>query len=96
MQVITYHEFLPMLLGSSYSTYIPQYSGCKPSVDPTIPNSFATAAYRFGHSLVKPQFARLDSNSSQMDMGPLSLHDSFYELINTISAVEQIPYYVAL
>ena len=93
MQVITYHEFLPMLLGSNYSAYIPGY---KPSVDLTIPNSFATAAYRFGHSLVRPQFARLDSNSRQMDMGPLSLHDSFYELINTISAVEQIPYYVAL
>ncbi len=60
MQHITYNEFLPLILGPEYmrtfSLHPVQrgYTGLyNPEVDPTITNAFASAAYRFGHSLVQ-------------------------------------------
>ncbi|TWU30033.1 peroxidase family protein [Bythopirellula polymerisocia] len=49
IQVITYEEFLPALLGENA---IPDYEGYDPSVNPGIANEFSTAAYRLGHSLL--------------------------------------------
>jgi peroxidase len=59
-QHITYNEFLPLILGPDYMRtfdlqpkqrgYTKLYS---PEIDPTIVYAFATAAYRFGHSLVQ-------------------------------------------
>ena len=43
IQVITYRDFLPILLGPNA---IPAYRGYDPQVDPTIANEFSTAAYR--------------------------------------------------
>lgn len=37
------------------------YRGYDDSVDPTVANAFATAAFRFGHSLVPNTFVRADS-----------------------------------
>jgi peroxidase len=50
MQAITYNEFLPALLGKDA---LPAYEGFKPDVDPGISTLFATACYRFGHSMVR-------------------------------------------
>ncbi|MEO1370348.1 MAG: peroxidase family protein, partial [Acidobacteriota bacterium] len=47
MQVITYREFLPALLGPGA---LRPYQGYRDGVDATIANDFSTAAYRFGHS----------------------------------------------
>ena len=51
-----------------YSEYLPKlglnrpYRGYNPYVIPAVINSFATAAYRFGHSLVPNAFSQLDKN----------------------------------
>ncbi len=49
MQVITYEEFLPTLLGPNA---IGPYDKYKDDVDASISNLFATACYRLGHSML--------------------------------------------
>jgi len=72
LQNIAYNEYLPLVLGgptmNEYSLGLggqTTYSTYQPNTDPTIFNSFATAAYRFGHSLVNG-LVRLISNGRQV------------------------------
>lgn len=78
MQKITFYDFLPVLFGTHIRTFIPMYRGYNPFVNPSIPNSFATSAYRFGHSLVRNQLLRLDENYTAMDIGHLDLSRAFF------------------
>ena len=79
MQVITYKEFLPLLLGDNgFKTFIGHYSGYNNSVEASVPNAFATAAFRFGHTLIKPSFARLDNEYKSLPIGSLGLRESFF------------------
>ncbi len=51
MQNIVFGQYLEMLLGESL---VPQeFSYYDSSVDPSVSNEFATAAFRFGHSMVQ-------------------------------------------
>lgn len=74
-QHIVYYEYLPKILGSGY---LGNYEGYDPSVDATIVNSFATAAFRFGHSQIMPMFPRLGSNYEPLPIGPLKLQNAFF------------------
>lgn len=81
-QIITYKEFLPILLGSSA---LSQYSGYDSSLEPGIFNVFSTAAYRLGHSLVPSQFLRLDKNLKSISAGPLKLREAFFNPSNLLA-----------
>lgn len=75
LQVITYNEFLPALLGGDA---LGEYIGYDPSVNPGIANEFSTAAYRFGHSLLSPEIQRLDADGNVIAAGNLALQDAFF------------------
>ncbi len=77
VQIISYKEFLPLVFGPHFNTYVPRYRGYNPFVDATVPNSFAAAAYRFGHSLIQNQFERLDRDYKRLSIGPLPLEQAF-------------------
>lgn len=81
MQVITYEEFLPALLGQGS---IPTYEGYDPTVNARIMNIFSTAAYRFGHSALSPLLLRLDSDGNEIDEGHLLLRDAFFAPLRII------------
>jgi hypothetical protein len=73
MQVITYREFLPMLLGSDG---LESYAGYDPDTDPGVSNEFSTAAYRVGHSMLSPEFLRV--NMPGRELVSTSLRDAFF------------------
>ncbi len=75
MQVITYREFLPALLGRGA---IPRYRGYDSAVDPSITNAFSAAAYRFGHSALSPQLLRIDRYGHEIPAGHLALRHAFF------------------
>ena len=75
MQIITYNEFLPALLGANA---LSEYSGYDPNVNPNIANEFSTAAYRFGHSLLSPELQRLDADGNVIEDGNLPLQEAFF------------------
>ena len=72
MQVITYNEFLPLLLGPEA---IGPYEGYDPAVDPSIANEFSTAAYRFGHTMLSPNLMQIDESG---EARPISLMRAFF------------------
>jgi hypothetical protein len=73
IQAITYREFLPRLLGPHPLT---PYHGYDSSLDPGVVNSFSTAAYRVGHTLLSPTLLRLDANNQSI--GDLDLSQAFF------------------
>lgn len=75
MQIITYKEFLPLILGKDA---LPKYQGYRPEQDADIANEFSTAAYRFGHTMLSPQILRLDESLNEIDAGHLALRDAFF------------------
>ena len=63
-QAIVYEEFLPALVGPEGMKQIKPYSGYSKSVDITVANEFATAAFRYGHSQVGEIFKRYNADGT--------------------------------
>ncbi|MEL7273629.1 MAG: peroxidase family protein [Pseudomonadota bacterium] len=75
IQIITYDEFLPMLLGDDA---IPEYEGYDATVDPQIATEFSTAAFRIGHTLLSSTIMRVNEDGSESQYGHLALRDAFF------------------
>lgn len=74
IQAITYNEWLPSLLGRGA---IDTYDGYDSNVNPGISNEFATAAFRFGHSLLGDDVGFLDNNGLPV-RDEVSLAEAFF------------------
>lgn len=78
MQHITYKYWLPIILGDKGMEKLGEYEGYNPDINPSISNVFATAALRFGHTLINPILHRLDSNFTPIREGNLPLSKAFF------------------
>ncbi|CAG5107265.1 Oidioi.mRNA.OKI2018_I69.chr1.g3234.t1.cds [Oikopleura dioica] len=79
MQKVTYSEWLPKILGEEGMKKLGNYTGYNPTENPSVTNVFATAAFRFGHSLIKPVVKRLDENlQPHRQYGDLPLYKAFF------------------
>lgn len=89
MQVITYREFLPLILGDDA---LSEYNGYQSDVNANISNEFSTAAYRFGHTLLSPQILRLDAQGQEIESGHLPLRNAFFrpDRLSTEGGIEPI------
>jgi hypothetical protein len=75
IEVITYKEFLPAIMGS----YAPSINGhYDPTVNASIATEFSTAGFRVGHTLLSNQILRIQNNGQPDPRGPISLADSFF------------------
>ena len=70
IQVITYEEFLPLLIGDN----LEEYRGFRANVDPQVSVEFANAAFRLGHTMLSNQLRRVDSEG----VSEISLSDAFF------------------
>jgi hypothetical protein len=84
-QHISFNEFLPRLLSwNAVNLYglklVPQgyYKEYNPSCNPSIVTEFAAAAFRIGHSLLRPHIPRLSASHQPIDP-PLLLRDGFFK-----------------
>ena len=79
IQWITYHEFLPILLGSST---LDPWTVYDDTIDPQIANEFSTAAYRYGHDQISSEVERKIADGSEFidddGIGHLSLVQAFF------------------
>ncbi|MFT2090588.1 peroxidase family protein [Paraglaciecola sp. 2405UD69-4] len=75
IQIITYEEYLPALLGENA---IPEYEGYDATVHPGLYNEFSVAAYRYGHSLLNEFITRLDVDLNEIDEGHVPLRGAFF------------------
>ncbi|MHA7871071.1 MAG: peroxidase family protein, partial [Hyphococcus sp.] len=80
IQIITYNEFLPALIGSDA---LPRYRGYRRG-DATIFNEFAGAGFRLGHSLINTHLLRVDRRGREIPAGHLPLRDAFFNAPNLL------------
>lgn len=79
-QVITFRDYLLHIVGPDVlAKQLSDYPGYDESVDPSISNVFATAAYRFAHLMVQPFMFRLNETYDEHPEFPSPLlHRAFF------------------
>jgi peroxidase len=81
MQMITYNEFLPIVIGKKAMEFYKLnvldsgFTKYDPSVNPSILSEFSSAAYRFGHSIINGKFTLISSSSKTSSY---NLRDNFF------------------
>ena len=78
IQKIVYKDYLPKLFTQTYfDLLIGKCESYDESLNAQITNDFDAAAYRFGHSLIRPSFTRLGPDYMAV-MEPLNLVEMFF------------------
>lgn len=75
IQIITYNEFLPALIGPKA---IKAYRKYDAEINPSIFNEFSVAAYRLGHSMLSNDILRLDAAGEEISEGDIPLQSAFF------------------
>lgn len=80
LQIITMRDYIPKILGrEAFDEYLGPYAGYNDSVNPSVSNVFATAAFRFGHVTISPRLWRLnESFQEHQHFSSLKLQQSFF------------------
>ena len=71
--MITYNEFVPLVIGpkrmNQFNLNVQSRGHTKynPEVNPMIYTEFASAAFRFGHTLISPVYTRMLANGVQTE-----------------------------
>ncbi|XP_058605252.1 thyroid peroxidase isoform X2 [Onychostoma macrolepis] len=79
-QIITMRDYVPKIMGrEAFDEYIGPYVGYDDSVNPSVSNVFATAAFRFGHVTISPRLRRLnESFQEHQRFSSLNLQQTFF------------------
>lgn len=77
-QHVVFTEYVPKIVGNKQWEDAGAYTGYDETVDASILNSFATAAFRFGHSQIMPLLLRLNETWQPTEHGPLALRNAFF------------------
>ena len=92
MQKIVYADYLPVVLGveavDRWDLEPRRDSDYKPESDPSIANSFATAAYRFGHSMIQGLIEMYLADGSEN--GNYELGKNYFNVERYVSSMEDI------
>ncbi|HRX29886.1 MAG TPA: peroxidase family protein, partial [Saprospiraceae bacterium] len=73
LQAIVYEEWLPSL-----GVILETYYGYDSEINPGIMNTFSSAAYRYGHTVINSVLLRLDEQGSVVPQGNIRLKDAFF------------------
>ena len=88
LQNIVYGEYLPVILGRDavrkYGLGVDTDTTYNPKEDPSMMNSFATAAYRFGHSLIQGLVKMADPKDPESVIKTYQLHKNFFNMDNYV------------
>lgn len=80
LKVITFRDYAPKILGrEAFEKHVGVYEGYNRSINPTVSNVFATAAFRFGHATIPAVVPRLNESFQKHELhSPVSLHETFF------------------
>ena len=78
-QNVVYGQFMTEVLGNDDLKPKADGSDYKWSTDPAMTNEFATAAFRYGHSMIQPTIRMLAIDDPTNEVGSYNLRDVFFE-----------------
>ena len=78
LQMITFNEFLPLILSEEDMSELSEDDVYDPTLDATISNAFSTAAFRFGHSQVPEKLRFSSIGCPRKNLEGTNLRDSFF------------------